>query len=110
MQPPGPPHLNMEPGCTKACWPAGLRNNLCGLKSASDAGKGLDVKDLGVAQSSRASSRERTEHLSLEGMASGFSPGVPKNVLRTAEMECGKRSPDGGLHGNTLVRCHKTAN
>ena len=75
----------MEPGCTKACWPAGLRNNLCDLKSASVAGKGLDVKDLGVAQSSRASSRERTEHLSLEGMASGFSPGVPKNALRRAQ-------------------------
>lgn len=59
MQPRGLPSLNSEPSYTKTYWPAGFRNNLCGLESASVTGKGLNVKNLGVAHSSRASWLER---------------------------------------------------
>ena len=66
VQPPHLPCLNMEPSSTETCWSTGLRKNPCGSELSSVSGKGLDVKDPGVAQSSRASSRERMDHLSLE--------------------------------------------
>lgn len=48
-------------------------------------GKGLDVKALGPAQSSLASSLERKYNLTLEDMGSDFSPGVSKNAIEVTQ-------------------------